>query len=51
VEDGSMKKLSSMTLAADQLWEFDDVTFRNVMKRQRKEQEIEELKRQLAYNK
>ena len=34
--DGSIKEVSSMTLAADQVWEFDDASFRNVMERQQK---------------
>lgn len=38
-ESGEKKQFSSLSLAADQVWEFDDVSFRNVMERQRVEQE------------
>ena len=47
--DGTIKEVSSMTLAADQLWEFDDVTFRNVMERQRKAHEPETTEKELEY--
>ena len=35
LQDGSNVKYSSMTLAADQVWEFTDDTFQNVMHRQK----------------
>tara|TARA_B100001741_G_scaffold15422_1_gene11726 strand:- start:973 stop:1698 length:726 start_codon:yes stop_codon:yes gene_type:complete len=35
LQDGSNVKYSSMTLAADQVWEFTDDTFQNVMQRQK----------------
>lgn len=34
LDDGSQKEVSSMSLAADQVWEYDDTTFRNVIERQ-----------------
>lgn len=37
MNDGSTKEVSSMTLAADQVWEFDDTSFQNVMDRQKAE--------------
>lgn len=37
MSDGSLEKVSSMTLAADQVWEFTDDSFRNVMDRQKKQ--------------
>ena len=36
MNDGSIQQFSTMTLAADQVWEFDDNSFRNVMDRQQK---------------
>lgn len=36
LEDGTTKEVSSMTLAADQVWEFDDSTFKNVLNREQK---------------
>lgn len=35
MDDGSTQDVSSMTLAADQVWEFDDKSFQNVMERQK----------------
>lgn len=37
MSDGTTKEFSSMTLAADQVWEFDDKSFQDVMERQKKE--------------
>jgi hypothetical protein len=37
--DGSRKEVSSLSLAADQVWEFDDDSFRNVMQRQQQKNE------------
>lgn len=37
MHDGTTKEVSSMTLAADQVWEFDDDSFQNVMERQKRE--------------
>ena len=37
MNDGTTKEFSSMSLAADQVWEFDDESFQNVMERQKKE--------------
>ena len=39
LNDGTTKDVSSSTLASDQVWEFDDKSFQNVMDRQRKEME------------
>lgn len=37
MSDGNVEKFSSMTLAADQVWEFTDESFRNVMDRQKQQ--------------
>ena len=36
MDDGNIKQVSTMSLAADEVWEFDDATFKNVMDRQAK---------------
>jgi hypothetical protein len=49
-EDGTKMTTSTMSLAADQVWEFDDASFQKVLDRQRKEFEAEsrELKSEIS---
>lgn len=37
MKDGSTQNVNSMTLAADQIWEFDDKSFQTVLERQKAE--------------
>jgi len=39
LSDGSIKEVSSMSLAPDQVWEFDDKSFKHVLDRQKKAME------------
>lgn len=41
MQDGTVQTVSSMSLAADQVWEFDDTSFRNVLERQRRQTDTE----------
>lgn len=57
-ENGETQKVSSMSLASDEVWEYSDATFRNVMERQKAEQfkepsykgtsEIEQLRSEMS---